>query len=860
MSTTQTKKPSEAEQTVETFIEAMRQGNAPWQRTWKPDENVLPHNPTSGNNYKSINALILLNEQSKNGYTDSRWMTEKQAVNAGAQIKSNEKGTFVVRWQFDKQQAKLNDQGKPIFDSGSKLVKETVKLECPEAFWSIVFNAAQIDGLPEIEKEIWNPIERAKQIIEATDVKTGVKLDGKAGYDILTDTVFLKNMGYLSDENEHSYLQGTLRNLVQATGHDSRLNRDLSHPTGSEGRAKEELITEIGNVLICLEARVGFEPNKNNIAYVESWVKNLQDTPTAIFQAATQGEKAKTYLTSKALEQEQTQDQNFGQEQGQVTTERNYIDVPYLEKDEAKNLGAKWDKEVGAWYVPEDVPIENFEKWTTPSTGYVKEATTETGVNEMTQVEEQVVTFTEKTYIAVPFGDRNEAKQAGALWDKQAKSWFAPEGAPVANFEKWEKAEHQDKTQGESLPDKSVTTREYLDVPYDSRDYAKEAGALWDSVEKSWYKGPNADHAALDIFKPNENARQENVSPREEFTEELRAMGFNVTGDHPIMDGEKHRIDLIGEQSGKHTGFYTGYLDGVPNGYAMNNKTGEEVRWKQKGYVCTSEDKKRLEALAEHKNATREKQTMDKQNKASERSQQVLKDYYKPATEATSQIPYLAAKGIQATKGTFVHLTEGTLAVPMRDTAHKHWSTQYISAEDNSKSFAKGGKLEGCLHLIGDEPLSVAKTDTIIIAEGYSTAASIAEAVSGVTVIVAFNGNNLKHVATSIRETFPEKNIVIAADNDKELIINNEKRNIGVEKATEAAEAVNATVVIPQFNAKDDKMLTDFNDLATKSKTKEGVFKQITVAINRCKREAEKKHQESQQTEKKQKQAQGKGR
>lgn len=40
-----------------------------------------------------------------------------------------------------------------------------------------------------------------------------------------------------------------------------------------------------------------------------------------------------------------------------------YLNVPFSEKDEAKALGARWDKNARKWYVPAGIPLEQFSKW-----------------------------------------------------------------------------------------------------------------------------------------------------------------------------------------------------------------------------------------------------------------------------------------------------------------------------------------------------------------------------------------------------------------------------------------------------------------------------------------------------------------
>lgn len=40
-----------------------------------------------------------------------------------------------------------------------------------------------------------------------------------------------------------------------------------------------------------------------------------------------------------------------------------YLDVPYVEKDRAKKLGARWDAEEKKWYVPSGFSAKDFSEW-----------------------------------------------------------------------------------------------------------------------------------------------------------------------------------------------------------------------------------------------------------------------------------------------------------------------------------------------------------------------------------------------------------------------------------------------------------------------------------------------------------------
>jgi hypothetical protein len=40
-----------------------------------------------------------------------------------------------------------------------------------------------------------------------------------------------------------------------------------------------------------------------------------------------------------------------------------YLNVPFLQKDDAKALGARWDGNKKRWYVPQGVALEDFSRW-----------------------------------------------------------------------------------------------------------------------------------------------------------------------------------------------------------------------------------------------------------------------------------------------------------------------------------------------------------------------------------------------------------------------------------------------------------------------------------------------------------------
>ena len=151
---------------------------------------------------------------------------------------------------------------------------------------------------------------------------------------------------------------------------------------------------------------------------------------------------------------------------------------------------------------------------------------------------------------------------------------------------------------------------------------------------------------------------------------------------------------------------------------------------------------------------------------------------------------------------------------------------------------------EACFHVVGGIKALV-KSPILLIAEGYATAATLSQ-ILGFAAVAAFDSGNLVSVAKALHEKYPEKQIIIAGDDDKHLELTH-GINPGQSKAEEAARAVGGKLILPVFAPNENsypvglervttekfrngqlsekqkdaltkmKQYTDFNDLATKS-------------------------------------------
>jgi putative DNA primase/helicase len=290
------------EQVAEKLIKQIEEGTAPWQKPWE-NGNFAPYNASTGARYKGGNSLWLSMQER----SDPRWLTYKQAQDMNAQVRKGEKGTTIEYWKFHDEKAKRDDNGNIVKDSKGNTVMLRYELDRPKVFTASVFNAEQIDGLPELEKReiTWNPNERAEKIMQNSGVPVNYKPGNKAYYTPSKHEITMPFKDQFT--NDSSFYGVYLHELSHSTGNINVLNRDLSGSFGSALYAKEELRAEISSSIVSQE--IGIPPDTGrNAAYVEHWVKILKDDPKEIFRAAKDAEKISEYILN--LEREKAKDIN----------------------------------------------------------------------------------------------------------------------------------------------------------------------------------------------------------------------------------------------------------------------------------------------------------------------------------------------------------------------------------------------------------------------------------------------------------------------------------------------------------------------------------------------------------------------
>jgi putative DNA primase/helicase len=816
------------EQVAENLIEQLKKGAAPWQKPWKPGDLLaaLPINPTTGKRYRGINSLNLMSL----AYTDPRWLTYKQAVSLGAQVRKGEKSTLVQYWKFTEEHIKKDDNGNPVLNNEGQPIKEQVRLERPRVFYAAVFNAEQVDNLPElsIKTPDWDPLERAEQILQTSNAVIRHGEVDRAFYRPSTDSIHLPHKHQFPAPDR--YYATALHELGHWTGHELRLNRDLAHPFGSHGYAKEELRAEIASMLLSGELGIGHDPGQH-VAYVNSWIKALQEDPTEIFRAAADAEKIQDYVL--ALSQQQEIGKEIDTQEAIKMDQIKQNTVAYLQNLSpdlatiaSRNIKRFNDltqampkKEQDAIILVADAlkffrngAIDNleFEEVAQDKLGFSIPASW----NGQLQIQGNVIQTDENGIESIVSADllNREPQFWGVTMqrDDQTFQWVkdcesVQEARDLTNLlalidvaaeqNEHEKAVklvniHQNRIRNDPLSTEvSISgakteqndgnARQYLIVPYIEKDLAKAAGARWDKAARAWYVGSEADIQTLQRWLPENVASQQEpaIDPVSEFADLLRAQGCRVDGNHPMMDGGTHRIKVEGDKSGEKSGFYVAHLDGHPAGYFKNNRTGIEARWKAKGYSLTDEQKAELVIQAAIKQQNRKTEQHAQQIKVADAIQTLLAI----APAADSEHPYLKDKHARSgdlrivpqnagelSNDSIIKIgqnwqevkvlreeypdslifTAGDLLLAAQDVHGQIWGVQTIQPS-GAKLFAAGSRKENNFHVVGGESQGLTALDAapaIVIAEGYATADTLSQALD-YPVIAAFDSGNLPKVA-----------------------------------------------------------------------------------------------------------------
>ena len=276
------------------IVASIEAGTAPWLKPWSSAQAATRPLRSTGQPYSGVNVLNLWMDASEKGFSSPYWFGFQTALKMGACVRKGEKGSAIV---YANKLIKTEET--PEGDEKTRAI--------PFLKQSYVFNAGQIDGLPEHFYQSANPIVKTgmgarESRLDDFFARTGVDLrhgGGRAFYRV--DADFVQMPEFEDFHTGESYYSTLAHEMTHWTRHPLRLDRDMGRKAwGDAGYAMEELVAEMGAAFLCADLGITAEVREDHASYIASWLEVLKGDKKAIFTATSKASAAAEYLQGLA--------------------------------------------------------------------------------------------------------------------------------------------------------------------------------------------------------------------------------------------------------------------------------------------------------------------------------------------------------------------------------------------------------------------------------------------------------------------------------------------------------------------------------------------------------------------------------
>ena len=164
-------------------------------------------------------------------------------------------------------------------------------------FTAVVFNVEQILEMCRAPGRFVFTATERRDLAEAMLRNLGASIvhvqGARAAYSAVRDQITMPARSNFPTGDAYSAM--LMRKLVCASGHATRLNRDQSHPIGSEDHAKEQVKVEIAAMMLGDRLEIGHRGGYNG-RYVLKWLYAIKYDPWDIFRAAASAQRIVQFL------------------------------------------------------------------------------------------------------------------------------------------------------------------------------------------------------------------------------------------------------------------------------------------------------------------------------------------------------------------------------------------------------------------------------------------------------------------------------------------------------------------------------------------------------------------------------------
>lgn len=326
-----------------------------------------------------------------------------------------------------------------------------------------------------------------------------------------------------------------------------------------------------------------------------------------------------------------------------------------------------------------------------------------------------------------------------------------------------------------------------LAVPYEERQEASDAGAIWKKDLKVWFVPEGKDLNFFERWIKQPDLVDSPKSAVEDFESLMAELGLEVN-ESIIDDGNWHYVPVIDKKKKNLAGAYrfssNGGKDGNAIGAVLNRFTGGYQPFYFKSEPLPPEQKAKIQAENHLRAALHETEKRKEHDQAALHAGLMVS----AAVDGRNH-GYIKKKGVAPEHAlqisgsellkypefygkndkTCIKSNEQYLLIEMYNDQHELRAVQAINSTGDVKSFMFGGRKNGTMHILGSPSLDdlIKSRSAVAYVEGYATGLSFHQA-TGIPVIICFDGGNVEKVALQIGSSF-------AADVPQFLAIDNDQ-------------------------------------------------------------------------------------
>ena len=316
---------------VASLIALMEKGTTPWRREWSNKSGGHHVNLLSGRPYRGANPILLTIGLHQRGATLPYWCGAGEAKAHGLHPRKGSKAVTVLRPQVRRQRPvapKEPSAPHPADRTGDPAEDQRASCSWVRYFPVTLFNAGDLEGeaLPGLlsahqasDAQTMRPeperLTHAEAVLRAWPVPCfhGGSL---ASYNPNSDQIQLPERNAF---HSSSALYATwAHEALHSTGHPSRLNRNLSGAMGSRDYAREELVAELGAVLLGDRLEIGSNVS-NHAAYLAEWIKLLRESPHLLYKLLSDARRASDLICPQSTGSEPLDTAGHGETDQQTT-------------------------------------------------------------------------------------------------------------------------------------------------------------------------------------------------------------------------------------------------------------------------------------------------------------------------------------------------------------------------------------------------------------------------------------------------------------------------------------------------------------------------------------------------------------